>query len=244
MTGVRRRLPLRLPRSPAALLAAVALLAITFLTGCGTPAAGTPSQIMKKAIAAQGRLKSVRIDLNTDMEIAAPGDNRSNSISYKGSYEKPDRWKLTVRSAGTRAEIIIIGDRTWMKSRDSTGWVEKTTSAKAEGAAPGDVVASTYLKSARNIELVDQKDDMYHLRFDLNLLDFARAHNISGLDPSLFKGKEAQMEVWVRQKDLYLDSAKMEFAAHFAAPLNTDVKMSNEIEFSNFNEPVSIEPPN
>jgi hypothetical protein len=148
-----------------------------------------------------------------------------------------------MRTSGVKSEVIIVGDRTWIKPAGAAAWSEKPGNTAVDSVATGDIVASRYLKAARNVELVDQKDEKYHLKFDLDLLDFARANNISGIDPEMFKGKEAQMEVWVNKKNLFLDSARMEFATHLAAPTNTDIRMSNEIDFSDFNEPVSIEPP-
>jgi hypothetical protein len=219
------------------------LLALLMLAGCGSPSAGTPSQIIQKAIDAQGRLGSAHVDVQNDIEVDAPGGSKSSSLSYKGSFAKPDSWNLTIRSGGAKSDVVIVGQRTWLKMAGSDKWVEKTSGTAVTGAAPGDVVAAKYLKAARNVQLVDTKDDLYHLKFDLDILSFARGFNLSGIDPTLFKGKEAQMEIWVRQKDLRLARATMDFAAHIAAPTSTDIKMSTEVEFSNFNEPVSIEPP-
>jgi hypothetical protein len=226
------------------LAAAVALMAaLVAVAGCGGPSAGTPSQIIKKSIDAQGKLNSVHVDVTNDVALSAPGGDKSSSLSYKGSFEKPDRWKLTIRAGGSRTDVIIIGQRTWLKTAASDKWTEKTSQTALSGAAPGDVVAVKYLKSARNVRLLDSKDGLYHLGFDLDMLSFARAFNLSGIDPTLFKGKEAHMQIWVRQKDLYLSKAAMDFSTHIAAPANTDIKMNTEVEFSNFNEPVSIEPP-
>jgi outer membrane lipoprotein-sorting protein len=222
---------------------AAAALAALLLSGCGAPSAGTPSQIIKKAIDAQGKLNSVHVDVTNDIEVNAPGGDRTSSLSYKGSFEKPDRWTLTIRAGGSKSDVIIIGERTWLKSAGSDKWVEKTSQTAVAGAAPGDVVAAKYLSSARGVRLLDTKDDLYHLTFDLDMLSFAKAFNLSGIDPTLFKAKEAHMEIWVRQKDLYLSKATMDFSTHLAAPANTDIKMNTEVEFSNFNEPVSIEPP-
>jgi len=224
-------------------IVAVAALAVLLAAGCGTPSAGTPSQIIKKTIDAQGKLNSVHVDVTNDIEVNTPGGDRSSSLSYKGSFEKPDKWKLTLRAGGSKSDVVIVGQRTWLKPTGSTGWVEKSSQTAVEGAAPGDVVAAKYLSSATGVQLLDSKDGMYHLKFDLDMLSFSKALKFSGTDPTLFKGKEAHMEVWVRQKDLYLSKATMDFATHIAAPSSTDIKMNTEVEFSNFNEPVSIEPP-
>jgi len=233
----------RSTRSVCAAACVLSLLVLLLLAGCGSPSAGTPSQIIQKAIDAQGKLGSVHVDVQNDIEVDAPGGNRSSSLSYKGSFAKPDSWKLTLRAGGAKSDLVIVGQRTWLKMAGSDKWVEKTSESAVTGAAPGDVVAAKYLKAARNVELVDTKEDLYHLKFDLDILSFARGFNLSGIDPTLFKGKEAQMQIWVRQKDLRLARATMDFASHFAAPNNTDIKMTTEVEFSNFNEPVSIEPP-
>lgn len=233
-----------MPRSlHAAGLAVAVIFLASVLAGCGTPPAGTPAQILRKAIDAQGNLKSVTLSVESEMEYEVPGGTRSQALSYKGSFEKPDSWKLTVRSGGAKSEVVIIGERTWVKLPGTTTWTEKNVSTPLTGAPPSDVVAAKYLKSAKNVKLVDQKDDEYHLSFDLGMLDYARAFDVSGIDPEIFKGKSATMEVWVRKKDLYLTRVKMTFATHLGAPLSTDLKMNGEMQFKDFNEPVSIEPP-
>jgi hypothetical protein len=228
-----------------ALLAAlvVTLLVTVASAGCGTTSAGTPSQIIKKAIDAQGRLKSVTVDYESDVDLGLPGGNRSSSVSYKGSFQQPDRWKLAIRSSGVKSEVVIVGQKTWVKLPGSDTWTVKNTSSPLIGSSPDDVVASKYLKSAKNVQMVDQKDNAYHMKFDLDLLTFARAFNLSGIDPALFKGKVAHLDVWVRKKDMFLQKATMNFASQLGAPVNGSLKMSTEIDFSNFNEPVSVEPP-
>jgi hypothetical protein len=220
-----------------------AALLATLAAGCGTPSAGTPSQIVRKSIDAQGRLKSAKINVDSDIELVVPGRNQSSSLSYKGSFEAPDRWSMTIRAQGAKSDVVIIGGRTWVKLPGSDQWTEKKSTSPLTGSSPNDAVASKYLKSAKNVQLVDQKDDAYHLKFDLDLLTFARSFNLSGIDPALFKGKQAHMDVWVRKDKFYLEKATMNFAGHIGAPVNANLKMSTEIDFSDLNEPVSIEPP-
>jgi len=219
-------------------------LTLVFLSaGCGPPAVGTPSQILKKAIEAQGNLNSVRVDIDSEIELDIPGGARSSLLSYKGFFEKPDRWKLAARSSGEKSDVVIIGQRTWVKLFGSDAWIEKKAATPLICESPDDVIASKYLKSARDARLIDRKGDTYHLKFDLNILTFARAFNLPGVDPALLKGKEVHMEIWVRKDKLYLEKARMEFASHLSAPVNGNLNMTQEIEFSNFNDPVSIEPP-
>lgn len=231
-------------RRYAALTALTGLVAFLLLVaGCGAPSAGTPSEILEKCIDAQGKLKSVAVNYEGDFELALPGGSQTSAILYKGSYEKPDRWKLTLRTSGSKTEVIIIGDRTWVKLPGSDTWTEKSGSAPLTGTNPDDVVASKYLKSAKNVQMVDQKGDTYHLKFDLDIGSFAKAFNLSGVDPAKFNGKEARVEIWVRKKDFYLDKATMNFASKLTSPQVGTFKMSTEIDFKDFNVPVSIEPP-
>jgi hypothetical protein len=226
-----------------ACLSLALLLACGLTAGCGTTSAGTPTQIVKKAIDAQGRLKSVAVDYESDIDVAMPGGTRSSSISYQGVYEKPDRWKLTIRTSNGRADVVIIGARTWVKLPGSDTWTEKSSSTPLTGTNPDDVVASKYLKSAKDIQLVDEKNGLYHLKFNLDVLSYARTFNLTSIDPTLFKGKQAHVEIWVRKKDLFLQKATMNFATQLGAPINGSFKMSTRVEFSDFNEPVNIEPP-
>jgi hypothetical protein len=223
-------------------LAAAAVTAGLF-AGCGGTSAGTPSQIVKKAIDAQGRLKSVAVDYQSDIDVGLPGGSRSSSVSYQGVYEKPDRWKLTIRTSSARADVVIIGPRTWVKLPGSDVWTEKTSATPLTGTNPDDVVASKYLKSAKDIQLVDDKNGLYHLRFNLDILSYAKSFNLASVDPSLLKGKQARVDIWVRKQDLFLQKATMNFATQLAAPVNGSFKMSTRVNFSDFNEPVNIEPP-
>lgn len=225
-----------------ALIASALVLACSF-AGCGSPAAGTPTEIIKKTIDAQGNLKSVAVNYEGDFELALPGGNQSTAILYKGVYEKPDRWKLALRAAGAKTDVIIIGDRTWVKLPGTETWTEKSSTTPMTGTNPDDVVASKYLKSAKDVQMVDQKGDAYHLKFNLDIQSFAKAFNLSGVDPALFKGKQAQVEVWVRKKDYYLEKATMNFASKLTSPDTGTFKMATEIDFKDFNQPVSIEPP-
>ena len=226
-----------------ALISGACVLAGALASGCGTTSAGTPSQIVTKAIDAQGKLNSVQVNVQSDIELDVPGGNRSSSLSYKGSFEKPDHWNLTIRSSGGKSQVIISGQRTWVKLQGADVWTEKQNSSPLTGSNPDDVVASKYLKSAKNVKLVDQKDGLYHLNFDLDILSFARAFQTSGIDPALLKGKVAHVDIWVRQKGFFLEKATMDFASRLTEPVVGTLKMTTEVDFSAFNEPVSIEPP-
>ncbi len=227
----------------AALLALLVCMLPAAAAGCGGPPAGTPAQILEKCIGAQGGLKSVAVNYEGDFELSLPGGSQTSAILYRGVYEKPDRWKLALRTAGSKTEVIIVGDRTWVKLPGSDAWTEKTSAASMTGNNPDEVVASRYLNSARNVKMIDRKSDSYHLGFDLDIGSFAKAFNLPGVDPGTFKGRKARFEAWVRKKDYYLQKATMEFAGRLATPQVGTFKMSTGIDFKDFNVPVSIEPP-
>jgi hypothetical protein len=213
------------------------------VTGCGNPPAGTPTQIIKKAVEAQSRIKSVHVEVDTDVDLVMPGGNRSATVSYKGDYEQPDRWTLRVRSGDSRYDVIVIGDRVYVKLPAADTWTDKSGELAKEATTPGDVVASKYLESAENVKLVDRKGDTYHLQFDLDINSFVRSFELGGVDPSAYLGKKAKMDVWVQKGSLRIEKATMSFSGAFVEPSPGKLTMNMELEFSDFNEPVSIEPP-
>ena len=226
---------------------AVALLAflpaVLLAGGCGIQPVGTPKEIVKKAVAAQGALKSVSMGFDSEVEITVPGSQRSADVSYHGVYQKPDRWRLKVRASGARSEIIIMGDRTFVKLPGSDAWIEKKGDMLQDSSSPGELLSSKYLASATDVKLLDRKGDTYNLGFNLDLGSFARSFNLTGADPSMFKGRKARMEVWVLKDSMRVKKATMGFDGDLAAAGPGKLKMDMEVEFSDFNEPVSIEPP-
>ncbi|MFH1149100.1 MAG: hypothetical protein V1748_01365 [Actinomycetota bacterium] len=229
---------------PTGLILVLSLAAcLAAATGCGTPPAGTPTQIIKKAIQAQSRVKSSHVEVDIDIDLVMPGGNRSATLSYKGDYEEPDRWSLKVRSADSRYEVIVIGDRVYLKLPGAEAWTDKSGELAKEATTPGDVVGSKYLESAENVKMVDQKGDTYHLQFDLDINTFVRSFELGGVDPSVYLGKKAKMDVWVQKDSLRIEKATMSFTGAFIEPSPGKLTMNMELEFSNVNEPVSIEPP-
>ena len=212
-------------------------------SGCGTRQVGTPREIVKKAVAAQGALKSVSMALDSEVELKVTGSQRSANLSYDGVYQKPDRWRLKVRASGARSEIIIMGDRTFVKLPGSDAWTEKKGDMLQGGSSPGELLSSKYLASATDVKLLDRKGDTYHLGFNLDLGSFARSFNMTGADPSMFKGRKARMEVWVLKDSMRVKKARMGFYGDLAAAGPGKLRMDMKVEFSDFNEPVSIEPP-
>lgn len=222
---------------------ALALFAALIAAGCGAQEAGTPGQIVKKAIAAQAALKSVAMELDSEVELKVPGAQRGATVSYEGVYEKPDRWRLKVRNSGAKSEVIILGERTFVKLPGSDTWIEKKGDMLERGSSTRELLGSKYLESASDVEMVDQKGDTYHLRFDLDMGRFAKSFNMGGVDPSLLKGKKAEMEVWVQKDSMRVEKATMTFSGDLGAAGPGELKMAMELAFSDFNQPVSIEPP-
>jgi outer membrane lipoprotein-sorting protein len=223
-------------------VAAAAVLVALLAPGCGQPAAGTPEQIVKKAIAAQAGLRSVAMELDSEVELKLPGTQRSAIVSYDGFYEKPDRWHLNVRSSGAKSEVIIMGDRTFVKLPGADSWTEREGEMLQSGSSTGQLLGSKYLESASEVEMVDRKGDTYHLQFYLDMQKFARSFDM-GVDPSLFKGKKALMEVWVLKDSMNVEKATMTYKGDLGPAGPGELSMSMELDFSDFNEPVSIEPP-
>lgn len=223
-----------------ALCAAAVLLAC----GCGGQVAGTPEEIVEKAIESQGELKTVHMEMETDVEVRVPGANRSTAIAYEGDYEQPDKWRLDIRASGGKSEVIIMGSSAWVKLPGATTWTARQGVDYVEGGAePGDIISSEYLESATDVRLVDQKDETYHLTMSLDMGSYAEKLGVPGADPSAFREKMARMELWIRKKDYLMKTAVMDFSGNVTGAENGDLSVRMQVEFSDFNEPVSIEPP-
>lgn len=232
------------PRIITVILAAVAVAALLVaVPGCGDTSAGTPDEIIRKAITAQENLKSVHMELDSELDLDVPGGYRSSMISYEGVFEQPDRWRLTVRSAGSKSDVVIIGDTAYVKLQGSETWNEKKGGEYVEtGSSPGDVVGSQYLDSATEVQMLDKKGDTYHLEFDLDMERYAREFNVPGVNLSELEGKQAKMEVWVLKDSMFIEKAMLSFSGNMGAGSGS-VEMLIESVFSEFNEPVTIEPP-
>jgi hypothetical protein len=226
----------------AACFLVVILLALA-AAGCGPRRLGSAADIMRQAIAAQGSLRSAHMELDSELELKVPGSERSSAVSYQGDYEKPDRWALKIRSSGAKSEVIILGDRTFVKLPGSDSWTEKKSDVLQSGTSARGLVSSKYLQSASDVQLVDRKGGTYHLRFNLDMSKFAKSFNPTGVDPSIFKGRKATMEVWVLKDSLRIKKATMNYSGELPGVAGSRLAMNMELGFSDFNQPVSIEAP-
>ena len=233
-------------RSVVAALAVMLAAAAVLAPGCGTASISNPSTIVRRAIEAQGRLKSVGMKMDGSVKVTGSPDAGGVMSSFyraEGSFEQPDRSRVLVRSSTGETEVITIGDRAYVKKSPGTGtWVRKKVSgAPASGASPADV--TNYLKYTTGLELVDRREGTYRLRFNLDMGRYAKVSHLPGVDPSAFKGMQARMEVWVVEGSFYVKRAKMEFDGDLSRIGVGSLDMSVDIEFSDFNRPVGIEAP-
>lgn len=225
-----------------ALALAVALAAVA--CGCGGTTITSPAQVVKQAIAAQGRLKSAKMAVDISIGIKTPQSLQATNLFYKGDgfYEQPDKSSLTLKSSGGQMQVIAIGDNAYVKTPGSSAWVKrKTASSPHSGTTPADV--TNYLKYTRNLQMLDSQGDTYHLKFDLDMGRYAKVAGVAGVDPAVFKGKQAQLEVWVNKQDHYVQRVKMDFKGDLASAGVGDLELSTDLEFSQFNKPVTIEAP-
>jgi hypothetical protein len=224
---------------------AILLAAVVLAAGCGALELGDPARIVSRAIQSQGRLSSVHMEMSADLELkGAPGNlgNASNLYNGQGDFEKPDKSKVTLKSTAGDTEVITIGKKAFVKMPGSGIWMQKNvTDYLASGASPNDV--TDYLKYTKGLKLLDRKENTYHLSFNLDMGRYARVVKVPGVDPSMFKGMEAHMEVWVLKDSFRVKKAKMDFAGDLTKVGAGRMTMSMEVEFSNFDEPVKIAAP-
>lgn len=221
-----------------------AVASLLAFAGCGTVSLSDPQKIVERAIEAQSELKSVRVELDVNTEIINPNSgSRSATTSYsaRGYYENPDKSHFTIQSGSSETEVITIGDKAYVLLPNSSAWVEKSVPEGDGATTPTDV--AEYLKNTEELELVDHRGDTYHLRFLLDMAKFAEGGGVPGVDPAVFSGTEAQMEIWVLADSFYVERAQMEFEGDLSSVGVGYFKMSMEADFSEFDEPVAIEAP-
>jgi len=223
----------------------LALLVAVVFAGCGAPGPGSPRQIVKKAIDAQGDLKSVHMEMDVTLQLeGGPGDSHGASryLRGEGYFEKPDKSRMTVKTGSGQVEVVAVGGRLFVKTAGAASWTEQEPSRQPlSGFSPGDV--ADYLKYTKGLQLVDVKKGTYHLKFDLDMGRYTQRFRVPDVDPSVFKGMDAHMEVWILEDSYYIEKAKMSFAGDLSKVGRGKVSMSTEIEFSEFNQPVTIEAP-
>jgi hypothetical protein len=223
----------------------VFLAATALAAGCGAVELGNPGQIVSRAIQAQGRLSSVHMEMDADFQFkGAPSNLGQASTLYRGEgdFEEPDRSKMTLKSTAGKTEVITIGKKAFVKMPGSEIWMERDLADYlAGGVSPNDV--TNYLKYTKDLKLLDRKEGMYHLSFSLDMGRYARVAKVPGVDPSIFKGMDARMEVWVLKDSFRVKKAKMDFAGDLTKVGAGRLVMSMEVEFSDFDEPVKIEAP-
>ncbi len=226
----------------AALLVCVALVAVV-LAGCSSEPS-TPKEIVKKAIEAQGKLKSVKVQFDGSMQVTGnPGGQASTSYQGNGFYESPDRSKLVVNSPTGEVQVITIGDKAYVKSPTSNGWAQqKVPENMAAGASPTDI--RDYLKYTKNLKMVEKTSDGYHLRFTVDISEFAKhAKMPAGVQPPSTSGLEETMDVWVQKGNFFVERARMEFSGKMGPSTPGNLAFSLQLNFSDFNKPVTIEAP-
>ncbi len=226
------------------MLLSVLLAAVLATIGCGTsPGESSASGLLEKAIAAQGRLSSVQMSLDSDIDLELPGDRRAVSVSYDGSYEKPDRWHLKIRSPQGRSEVIILGDKAYVKQAGSDTWVERRGDLMLEGVSPGELVGSKYLESASGVELIEDTGSRHHLKLDLDMVELSQSFELGDLDPASMESRNAVVELWIDKDSMYIEKAAMSFTSGIGSGGAGRVEISMEARFSEQDEPVSIEAP-
>jgi len=239
---ISNRRKARVYRSTVVLLSVAAIAAAVLLAGCSS-VTSNPQVIVTKAIKAQNSLKSVHVSFDVSMQVSG-GTTGSAATSYhgEGDYQSPDRSKLTISAPGGDTEVIGVGDKAYVKKANSNTWAVQTVPQNlSAGASPKDI--SDYLKYTKNLKLVEQSGASYHIRFTLDVGRYAQHQKSStGQLPST-AGMEAQMDMWVLKDSFYVERTRMEFHGNFASIGEGNMNMTVQVDFSDFNKPVTIETP-
>jgi hypothetical protein len=183
--------------------------------------------------------------MNMDGSIelrGSPGARTTTLYKVEGVFGQPDRSKVTVRSDSGETEVIAIGDKAYVRKSPGTGWSRKKVSSYyTGGTSPSDV--TNYLKYTKDLQLVDRDDGTYHLTFDVDMGRYSKVAHVPGIDVSVFRGTESNMEVWVRKDSFDVSRAKMSFGGNLAKIGAGNIAVSVDVEFTDFNKPVNIEAP-
>ncbi|MDD5747479.1 MAG: hypothetical protein PHP64_00245 [Actinomycetota bacterium] len=220
----------------------LAFLLLEF-TGCGEQLLSNPENIVEKTIRSQKKMESSHIEILLDINISEPEGDVITSVSSRseGFFKAPESMQMKSTTGGKTTEEIKIGKKTYVKPSGSLRWTEKDESDSAGVFVPVD--AASYLRYTENLRLVDRKDGRYHLEFFVDMEKYVGRVKVPGVDASLFKGTKAKMEVWIQEKTFFLEKTKMSFSGKIKELGMKILKVFINVEFSDFNEPVSIEAP-
>lgn len=232
-------------RALATLFAGLVLLQslLLFASGCNELVLRDPQEIVRKAIDAQKKLKSARVEMDFELDIKRPGEDRVTSTISRseGYFEQPDKTRLEITSGGRKTQVITIGDKTYMKTPDSSHWVEKSSKGTFESFGPRD--AATFLRYTKDLKLKGIEENAYHLSFTLAMERYAKAMQMPGMSPEVFKGSKARMQVWVLTNSFYVEKMEMKFFSDATAAGIGKVWTTVCFEFSEFGKPANIEAP-
>jgi hypothetical protein len=233
------------------------VLVVFLLASCGGPAATPTAQPTPtpKPLTAQDYLQATEDALDAagtyhfsmeglvTVEVQSQGVKLEVPMMYEGEVQEPDRMhgslSMTVMDTPVATEVIVIGDEAWAKDPTTGQWV--TSAASAVPISPGQftdlsdselagmtVVGEETLDGVQVIHLTGSVDQELNLGAELG----------GSMQLSLVA------DYWIaKESNLPLKAVVGGNAPVTAQSVEMMVGMSMTLVFSDFGEPVTIEPP-
>jgi len=226
-------------------LVALALLVIACGGAAPTPTPPAAADILKAASTAMDGVDSVHIDMTMQMTMTTQGMTLQIPLTLVGDMKNPDRFKGTMKmemmGQSVVADMIVISPTTYI-SESTTGAWQTTTAEEAglpvdpssiSGINPDDIEGLALVGE----ETVDGRP-AYHLTGTVKTAPL-------GLQESLGAGGDVNLKAdyWIDKENSYMLKSTVGGDIAITGEMEATINMSMLMVFSNYNEPVTIEPP-
>ncbi len=237
MAGRRRGLDNEFMRVPFSLPLLLALL----LTACGgdeEPAEPPPQEVLERAVAAVGQLRTFHFKL-THENGATPMPLNLQLTTAEGDFVAPDRLAAEVKAkagpVSASVKVIAIGERTWITNPFSRAW--QTLNASARDIADPRALVEAVVGGLQGVALDGRSDvngaETYHLKGTLPSEALRSALSVAR------PGRTLAVDLWIGVED------GLPRRARLSGPLATGEaeNIVRQIDFSAFDESVEIRAP-
>ncbi len=228
-------------------------------TATPTPTSPPSETILENAYAALDEADSYHMITDMNMEIGITGLTMELGIEFEGDYQAPDRlagtYNMTILGETTAFEAIMVSDVLYVKDPDTNEWIESPDQSAVSFSTPfAELEASDYEELTFIAEESLNDQAVYHFSGLVSNLDDQFAQNLDLADlGELFSSIELEgdlgVEFWIGVEDGLL----YQTLVTGALILQTDgadagfeemaMTMDVLVQYSDFDEPVSIEVP-
>ena len=226
---------------PGVLLVAAAFLVIACGGDKKEAASDDPAAILRSSVEAVQQVNSFHFKLDhengsTPIPLGIPVE----LTSAEGDIQVPDRVKAELRAKAAalnmRVDVIGIGNDTWITNPFSRRWERLPGAALSEIANPAALV-STLVGTLKDVQLVGKTEmggtSTYQLKGSIDSATLAAALPVAEL------GYAPSVDLYIAESDFLPRRARISGPLTKGEPEN----IVRQVDFSRFNEAVSIQAP-